>query len=169
VSDAILQSSVPNSISVEVLEFSPSKEWFFSALMGTAELQDIRKALEDAGFSPLLPSKAKIFVNANVFELVVQHLVQNGWDLKARHVVVASDLLHRVLAVVERARVETPRRVRGSFKIKSQTEVNVHIPEADDCNDVEERGILYIVKRTFVHVPFPSSMRSASSVHPATV
>ena len=131
--------------------------------------------------------KAKVFVQPDIFNLVVRRLQDSGWDLKARHVVVTSDLVQCVIGIVDRARENTPRGKRTSSKLlKRQMEVN--IPQAapspaaaaaaaatapapatcDRLDDSSDREVPYIVKRTLVHVPLPSSMRSASSAHPAS-
>jgi hypothetical protein len=167
------RGSEPATVAVVVLQYSQSGEWFRRALMEGPELQEQRAKLNGAGFSPALPSGAKIFVDPQAFQAVVQHLEEEGWELKKSHVIVAKDFENKVRAVVEAARDATARREHGNCKVKSHTELSIPLSHemTSETSTLPPACDMpaFILKRTFVHVPIPSSMWSSSSVHPATV
>jgi len=135
-------------------------------------LQETRAALEEAEMNPMLPSGAKIFVAPEDFQAVVQHLSEGSWRLKGSHVVVAAALEEQVRAVVERARATTSKRERGrgSCTVKDRIEVDVHLSHygVPETAATAASSTPFLVKRTFVHIPIPNSMRSGSSFHPAS-
>jgi len=136
------------------------------------ELQKERAALSGAGLSPTLPSGAKMSVAPEVFGAVVQYLENELWELKTSYVIVAKDLEEKVRAVVKTAREVATRREHGNCKVKSHTELSIplsHEVAAETSTSPGYNMPAFIVKRTFVHVPIPSSMCSAPSAHPATV
>merc|ERR1712037_749035 len=100
-----------------------------------------------------------IFVPPEVFEAVVQHLEDEGWELKTSHIIYTQELEGKIKAVVETAREATTRSVRGSLKVEAQIEVNVPL-----VHDVVSRALAepddwepaYIVKQTFIHVSVPN-------------
>jgi len=161
-----------SSVTVVVLQYSQSKSWFPDALMHSPDLQKERQGLVEAGLSSALPSGAKIFVAPEVFTTIVQYFEDEGWELKTSHVIVAKGLEEKVRDVVETARAAVTKRERGSCKIKDRTELSVPI-DHDDVSQasatLSEDVPVYVVKRTFVHIPIPSSISSASSFHPRTV
>jgi len=158
---------------VVLLQYSQSKSWFPSALLEGPELQEERAALEAAGFCPTLPSGAKIFVAPDIYEAVKQHLDKGGSKLTTSHVVVAADLEDKVRTVVDTARQAATRRERGSCKLKFHAELTIFQSREEVSQTLAEeplgRVVDVLVNRTFVHIPIPSSMRSASSIYPATV
>lgn len=159
---------LPNvgTMPVLIIKFSQSKSWLPSALLEGPALQREREALVRAGFSPKLPSGAKIFVPPEAFLQVTRHLEMQGLKLKTSHVVISADLEDKLMAVVEAAREVATRRERGSCKVKSRMELSVK-----DEDHVRSGATVphYEVKRTFIHVPIPSSMHSTLSIQPSTV
>jgi len=157
---------------VVVLEYSQRGAWFHRALLESVDLQETRAALEEAEMNPMLPSGAKIFVAPEDFQAVVQHLSEGSWRLKGSHVVVAAALEEQVRAVVERARATTSKRERGrgSCTVKDRIEVDVHLSHygVPETAATAASSTPFLVKRTFVHIPIPNSMRSGSSFHPAS-
>merc|ERR1712083_99721 len=115
---------------------------------------------------------ARCLVAPELFEAVVDILREQRPDLDKRHIVVSEEFEDTVKQVVERSRLAVPRPKRGSFKMKGRTEVDV--PASSTANVSPPSRLadglpdFVLVKRTFIHVPVPSSMRSASSAHPAT-
>eukprot|EP00415_Alexandrium_ostenfeldii_P000521 UN0521 len=91
--------------------------------------------------------------------------------LKTSHIVVSADLEDKVMAVVNVAREAATRRERGSCKVQDRTECLVDDQEAHQLPGSPAAGTIprYEVKRTFIHVPIPSSMRSSLSAKPATL
>jgi len=165
---ALVQSKadIPG-VDVVLIQYSQSGRWFREALLNSAELQEERAVLEKASLSPQLPSGAKIFVAPEVYLTVVQHLEEQGRELKTSHVVVARDLEEKILSVVEAARASATKRERGgSCHVKVRDELNASTMATGSAEDGNMP--LYFVKKTFVHVPIPSSMRTESSFHPAS-
>merc|ERR1712232_1123880 len=120
---------------------------------------------------------ANVFLQPNqLVEEVVEYLVTvKGWELKPRHVVVRSEHEQLVRSVIQSALEHTPRSKRSNTgcRVKNQTELEVPIhvdatPHAEDHLIEDAAPYEYIVKNTLVHVPIPSSMYSALSVHAAT-
>ena len=108
-------------------------------------------------FSSTLPSGAKIFVPPEVLESVVQHLKDEGLELKTSHIVYAQELEWKIKAVITTARGATTRSVRGSFKLEAQTEVNVPLvhdiaSQALALAEPDDPEPAYIAKQTFIHV-----------------
>jgi len=163
----------PNSgiMPVAILKFSQCKRWLPSALLEGPDLQQEREALVQAGFSPKLPSGAKIFVPPEAFIQITRHLELQGLQLKTSHVVVSVDLEKKVMAVVEAARNVATRRERGSCKVENRMELNIADEEVHKLPALSVAGAIprYEVRRTFIHVPIPSSMHSSLSVKPSTV
>lgn len=161
-------SAVPPvaSIRIVILQFSQTKSWFPTALLESPELDVERQALFVAGFSLVLASGAKIFVSPKAYDLVVGQM--SSMELKTSHVIVADYLEEKVTAVVEAARAVATRAQRGSCKLKDRVELIMPATQ-DSASPTPMDDLAYIVKRTFIEITIPSSMRSASSVRPFTV
>jgi hypothetical protein len=163
VSDAIMRTSAPDTetMAVAIMEFSQDGKWFASALSESPELESIRQ--------PPLSSGAKVFIKPQgAFEVVVQYLADQGFDLKPRHVVVLRDDAQRVQDVIQSAFKSTPRKQRsGSGSCFVRSHVALQVPLEDPHNETFEDA--YDVKHTFVHVPIPSSLWSELSAQAATV
>jgi len=171
--DAIMRTRAPAPLSivkVVILEYSRNDSWFRRALMEGPELDEVRLALHSQGLNPELSSGAKCFAPPSLFPGVVQALHDGKIELDRRHVVVAQEIEGVVKRAIENGQQLTTRRERGSFKMKARTEIN--LPSEHDAQQPEQQDLvcppLQLVKRTFIHVPVPSSMRSASSEHPRT-
>jgi len=160
-------------IKIVVSQYSHGSEWLRHALMDGPELEEERRELLEAGFSPTLPSAAKIFVPPGVFETVVQHLDKIGLESKSSHVIFTANLQDKIEAVVEAARASTTRRERGSAKKRCQTDLRVAARNLDSRTSAEpdDDAPDYILKNSFVDVPLvtPNSLRSASSFRLPTV
>jgi len=154
---------------IVVLKLSQSKSWLPSALLEGPELQMEREALVQAGFSPKLPSGAKIFVPPEAFVTVERYFKMQGLQLKTSHIVVSADMERKVMAVVEAAREAATRRESGSCKVTKRMEVSVEEANESPQPTTIEAALRYEVKRTFVHVPIPSSLCSTLSTAPITV
>eukprot|EP00419_Tripos_fusus_P058270 CAMPEP_0172928714 /NCGR_PEP_ID=MMETSP1075-20121228/218115_1 /TAXON_ID=2916 /ORGANISM="Ceratium fusus, Strain PA161109" /LENGTH=596 /DNA_ID=CAMNT_0013790001 /DNA_START=97 /DNA_END=1886 /DNA_ORIENTATION=- len=157
------------TVKLVLLEYSRNEEWFRRALLESSELGEFRQALVNAGHCPELPSGAKCFVPPKLFEAVVQALTEKDVETHKRHVIVTGDIEHTVKAVVDQFRQSVSRRERGSFKLKSRAEIHVAMDTGIHQSSPSEYPDFVLIKRNFKHVQLPTSMRSASSVLPATV
>jgi len=168
--DAIMRSAKDgHSVTVVILEFSRNEEWFRRVLLESEELEECRQALREACLSPELPSGAKCFVSPNMFEAVVQALREQGIKTGKRHVIVSTELEDIVKHVVEVGRQSVSRRERGSFKMKVRSEVDVTLGAKLHQSSGVGANPFVLIKRTFIDVKLPNSMRSDSSQRPVTV
>eukprot|EP00418_Pyrodinium_bahamense_P073376 CAMPEP_0179088066 /NCGR_PEP_ID=MMETSP0796-20121207/40047_1 /TAXON_ID=73915 /ORGANISM="Pyrodinium bahamense, Strain pbaha01" /LENGTH=362 /DNA_ID=CAMNT_0020785583 /DNA_START=58 /DNA_END=1146 /DNA_ORIENTATION=+ len=166
---AEVAQSVAHACAVVVLHFSQSKSWLPAALLEGPELQNERDAPVASGFSPKLPSGAKIFVPAEVYLPVVRHLEAQGLRLRTSHVVVAVDLEEKLMGVVEAARQAASKRERGTCKVKERVELKTSDAASSKMPPAADVAFRFEVKRTLIHVPIPNSMHSSLSIHPSTV
>eukprot|EP00929_Paragymnodinium_shiwhaense_P027727 TRINITY_DN16208_c0_g1_i2.p1 TRINITY_DN16208_c0_g1~~TRINITY_DN16208_c0_g1_i2.p1 ORF type:complete len:620 (+),score=76.69 TRINITY_DN16208_c0_g1_i2:89-1948(+) len=170
--DAILRSSVPDEpLPVVILEYSKHNEWFRDVFAESPQLENIRQALQICGFRIELESGAKCVMRPEHVKAVLQDVCERGEVLDRRHVVVSADLEDIVKDVIEEARQSVSRKERGSFKLKGRTEVDVST-SSGSCTSSFASSLdagFVLVKRTFIHVQLPSSVRSVSSVRPATM
>lgn len=168
--DAILRTAQEEStVQVIVLEYSRNEGWFRRVLMEAPELEERRLVIREAGFSPELSSGAKCFLAPHVFHAAIATISEQGIAMGKRHVVVDADMEPVVKDVLDTAQRQLSRRERGSFKMKGRAEFNVPV-DAETEETLESRSDpCIVVKRTFIHVQLPNSMRSDSSVRPTTV
>jgi hypothetical protein len=153
-------------------------------LLESEELGPYRRDLERSGFACKLDSGAKIFVRPELFQLVTDHLSREATPLKTSHVIVEASLENHVRAAILAARVNHTKRERGTAKVAERTTAQVvlsdltgidehaltQIPTANDLYEQTESPMLHeYVKRTFIHVPVPSSLLSSLSTHAQTV
>merc|ERR1711957_8155 len=87
----------------------------------------------------------------------VADFFDEGWDLKTSHVIVASQLESEVLGAVDEAQKALVRSERRNTKFARKA---ITVPD-DVAVELSEDPVEYHVKKTFVHVHLPSSMRSA--------
>lgn len=182
-----------------ILHYSQSKRWLPHALLEGSELAAERESLKNAGFDPVLPCGAKIFVPPEIYLGVVRFLEWQwrqgqGQELKSSHIVVYAEWESKVRHVVDAARAAAKREERGSSKLKDRKQLSLMTTRGevsdeatagsaasvgratdlvDDHVDDEDifKALLTATKftRTFVHIPIPSSMHSALSTLPNTV
>lgn len=159
-SAAILESRC--SPTVYLLEFSRSPSSFLEALLNHPALQacadDLAAIVTDVWAEagpPLLKSGAKMFVNPEQVPLVLEQIRAEGWQLKPRHVIVNDQYEEAVvfrlcrasalvIAVVQKRCSEM-----GAFGVRSE--------------EALQSEWLSVVKRTFIHLPIPSSIWSGPS------
>lgn len=159
--DALVHSSrALGCVPIVILEYSRNDEWFRQALSTAPELEERRKAIVDAGWSVELSCGAKSFVVPHFFEIVEKYLQDRSIELSRRHVIVEESMEQAVRQVLEVQRQSIRRQDRGSFKLKSKMHVDVAIAQS--------LTMASLVKRTFIHIDIPSSMRSVSSIRPNT-
>jgi len=146
-SSAILRSRlVPDA--VVLLEVDRTPGTLRHALVAGDELANVRDALESNGHRVELPSGAKIFVRPEQYQSVVTAI--EDMDLKPRHIIVSvefDNLVNAVIGAVKRTTVKRRRitTTRPSFCTWKSVQVNVE------------------VRRTFIHLEIPSSLRSGSA------
>lgn len=116
-----------------LLEYARSPKEFRQALLDSTALSKCRSALECNGFSPQTAGHAAIFLRPEDYPSV-QDVIKE-WELKPRHIIVAAEF--------ETAVHEALNDIGKGVKIKHSS----FVPPA-------------MVKRTFIDVPLPSSMRS---------
>lgn len=124
-------------------------------------LQDLvacRKSLSDANMPFRLENGAYVFVTPDAYATVCAHFDGNNIHLRSGDVVVSPSLE----ASVMRAVLSLPRRHKISLETRSRVSEPIGASSAGD-------GPVYLVKRTFVHVMVPSSMRTEGSGGPRTV
>jgi len=129
---------------VLVLEYARSPKEFLNALMLAPELAECRDALSREDYSWKLKSGANIFVQPEHYKSVVAAL--KGRQLKPRHVIIAKEFEHSLN--------EALRDIGKGVRAKSVGT----LPPA-----------FTVIKRTFLHVPVPSSLRSEPNSDPVTV
>ena len=124
-----------------------------------------------------LPGGAKWIGQQLLLEVVNEGLRAQSPPIQVekRHLVVAESMEHRVKEIVEFAKASKTRNERHSFRLKSQVAVQLlssshpsSSVEAQQPAQTSPTPFPSLVRRTFVHIPLPSSMRSVSSWHPAT-
>jgi len=161
-SEAILRSQAQASssgpCSVLLLEFSRDPKSFHHALLTCAELQYSRDLLTESGFSPELPSQAKVFVPPELYEVTLEAVRLQGIQLKPRHVIVHSDLEELVIDAV--------RGCKGREKVRCKDRRLVPLNAAGETLQLDHP---VVVCRTFLHVKMPSDLRSLPSAGPVTV
>jgi len=180
---------------VHIIEYSRHPQSLRSALLSCESLLPCQRGLRDAGFSPELPSGAKIFVPAEFYEAVVM-AVENVEDLRLTpgHVIVSEEFEEAALAAVASLRSREQVRRKRDFAVdclpvceqcgasKPRFECSrCHVARycsrgcqtmhwqvhRKSCNS-DEVGILSVVSNTFIHVDLPSSLRSGPSSCPKT-
>eukprot|EP00449_Zooxanthella_nutricula_P051072 CAMPEP_0198577976 /NCGR_PEP_ID=MMETSP1462-20131121/119608_1 /TAXON_ID=1333877 /ORGANISM="Brandtodinium nutriculum, Strain RCC3387" /LENGTH=667 /DNA_ID=CAMNT_0044309263 /DNA_START=42 /DNA_END=2047 /DNA_ORIENTATION=+ len=104
---------------VHIIEYSRHPQSLRSALLSCESLLPCQRGLRDAGFSPELPSGAKIFVPAEFYEAVVM-AVENVEDLRLTpgHVIVSEEFEEAALAAV------------ASLRSREQVEGNATSPSS---------------------------------------
>lgn len=179
--DALVHSSRDgDSTTIVILEYSRNDEWFRRVLLTARELDESRRALSDAGLSAELLSGAKCFVAPELYEIAIQTLHERGFVLDKRHVIASADMENVVRQVIETGRKSVTRKEHGSFKMKSRAMVDIQIADPASsssspssqvapCSTVLVDAPVSLISRTFIHIPLPSSMRSLSSLRPASV
>jgi len=93
---------MPISIDIYIDEYNKTPHEFLTALKEAPELQSCRDALEDAGFSWILPEGAKCFVRPDQLDWLKITLVD--MKLGYRHVIVSKEFDDSVNEVVKRIR-----------------------------------------------------------------
>lgn len=103
-------------------------------------------------------------------EAVLEVVLSNGWDLKAWHVVVSSDIEDAVVKAVNNLRsndrVKQKRRELISQAAPTVPSTACAGPQAEehqqgkDTDTAEEEFFPVLAKRTFIQVPVPSSLWS---------
>lgn len=145
-SSALLESRlIPDP--VVLLEVDRTLIALRSALLDGPELAEIREALQSHGHEVEVASTgAKLFVRPEQYEAVVKAV--DGLGLRPRHIVVSREFEAKVTGVIEgvkRTSVKR-RRVAETAPLYSQ-----------------EPEVVVEVKRTFIHLEIPSSLRSGLS------
>lgn len=103
-----------------------------------------------------------------LFQLVKDHLSREVRTFKASHVIVEAGFEDTVRAAIERARIEHTKRERGTSKVAERTMVRVDLPDSESMDETP-LSQSPPVKRTFIHIPVPSSLLSSLSTHAQTV
>eukprot|EP00928_Gymnodinium_smaydae_P066040 TRINITY_DN49093_c0_g1_i1.p1 TRINITY_DN49093_c0_g1~~TRINITY_DN49093_c0_g1_i1.p1 ORF type:complete len:499 (-),score=73.92 TRINITY_DN49093_c0_g1_i1:217-1713(-) len=171
--DAILRSRMQASSSPEsttlavlLLEFSRDPQSFHDALQTCPELQDTRDSLVASGFSPDLPSGAKLFVPPELCEVTLEAVRLQGIQLRPRHVLVHSDLESVIIKAISVSKDHMTTRCKGREKVRCKGRKLVPLKTAELTLQMDHP---IVVQRTFLHVKLPSDLRSAATSGPATV
>lgn len=167
VSGALLQSQNPEAgVKVLLLEFSRSPRAFRDALLHSPVLQDARLALEQRGYSAELDSGAKVFVDAELYEPLLEAIRLGHWVLYSKHVIVNPDLESTVIAIAKGLpkTIKAGRAEREKVLPRGKTTVPLAFARAVANSEHE-----ITVSKTFIHVKIPSSMRSSDAAGQRTV
>jgi hypothetical protein len=150
-SSAILHSRlVPEH--VVLLDVNRTLSSLRSALLEGPELAEIRGALERRGHAVETPCGAKVFVRPEQYKGVLDTIQTMG--LKPRHIIVSLEFESLVTGVIDGVK-------RTSVKRRRITKTHPVYSE--------EPAVAVDVKRTFIHLDIPSSLRSGPSAsRPAT-
>lgn len=173
--DAILRSRPVDGDRVAVITFSRSGRNYRQALMEGPELEDCRRSLEDAGFSPELPSGAKVFVRPEQYEAVIEQL--QSLDLKPRHVVVAEEFEELLLSVINGLPSSDQIRRKGpaaELVLGTSADSGPPMPSAQseesqaprgsmEEEEMDVTGLVHEIRRTFIHIKIQSSIYSGPS------
>jgi len=162
-----LQASTDSgSCAVLCLEFSRDPQSFHEALLTHPELQDSRELMVARGFSPELPSGAKMFVPPELCEVTLEAVRLQGIQLKPRHVLVHADLEDLVMNAVSASKGHASSRCKGREKVRCKARKVVPLGTAEASLQMEHS---LVVRRTFLHVKIPSELRSTPTSGPVTV
>ena len=82
--------------------------------------------------------------------------------------VVDAELEEQVHKAIADSSQAVSRRERGSFKLKGRTTLQVTASQSSEAALPAPATLASLVKRTFIEVQTPSSMRSESSARPFT-
>jgi len=134
-------SVLPSAIYLIEFKRSP-KELLVALTCAPNDLAECRDALVHQGFNPVLKGGAKIFVRPEHYPSVVAYL--KGRPLKPRHVVIAAEFEANLNSAISD--------IGKGVIAKAKT------PVSD-----------LVVKRTFIDIPMPSSLRSEPNSDPATM
>merc|ERR1712226_1491939 len=150
-SDALLRSRMEQALCVVLLKFTRSPRVFREALMECAELADARHELEASGFASELASGAKIFVQPDHYEAVLEAIRLGSWSLYPEHVIVEPHQEDMVVQLV--------RKLHGKYKVypKSSSLVPLGLSQTalESPHSIQ-------VSRTFINISVPSSLYSSS-------
>jgi len=170
--DAILRSRMQASASpdattlaVLLLEFSRDPQSFHDALLTCPELQDTRDSLVASGFSPDLPSGAKMFVPPELCEVTLEAVRLQSIRLKPRHVLVHPDLESRVIKAISVSKNHVSTGCKGREKVRCKGRKLVPLQTAEATLQMDHP---LVVQRTFLHVKLPSELPSTPTSGPAT-
>lgn len=176
-SDDLLRSR-PSPPSIYLLEFSRSPESFRRCFLDRPKLLECHASLREKCFDPDLPSGAKVFVNPDHFQALMDALDTEGYDLKPRHVLTSDDFEEEVIAAVaglrssDRVKQKQRTTVAGMAEASdvfetpeqdAQAPANMRTGVSKESAETSEgrsdgnhpasmRGDLYVVKRTFIHI-----------------
>lgn len=135
------------------------------------------------GFQTELTSGAHIFVKSKDYHPVCDAIVREGWQLQRRHVVVTREFEDVVIAAVKelasKLQVRLKRRTSSTVSSLSvgssafgAAHVDLHASycaeqQMESGSENEKSGrapeFIYVVKRTFIHIPVPASLYSGPS------
>jgi len=161
--DSEMPADDADSVPVVILRYSQTKHWFKKALLESEDLRPEREALEHAGYSTKLESGAKIFVRPELFEPIAKYLAHQGYELKSSHVITELAMEEKVREVLNEARACQPKRERGTAKVTERLQAHIANPSFGADHDSAKLDWNSFVKRTFIHVPIPSSLLSTLS------
>lgn len=167
VSGALLQSQKPEAgVKVSLLKFSRSPRAFREALLQSLDLQDARLALERRGYSVELDSGAKVFVDAELYQPLLEAIRLANWVLYPEHVIVNPDLESKVIAIARGLPKTTTDGRSKREKVLPRGTTAVPLAFAGAVVNSEHE---ITVSKTFIHVKVPSSMRSSDGTGQRTV
>jgi len=154
-SEALLCSRMDRSSNrILVIEYSRNPDDLHQALMCHPDLEDCRRALQDSGLRVCLQTPsgqlgAKMFVHPDQYSAALEAIQLRSLTLDKRHVVVREDLEQALDRIVS----SLPRRLRIRQKGHHRIELGTF----------QQHTIPLRVRRTFVDIDIPSSIRSTPS------
>lgn len=184
------------NVTVQVLEFSRHPQMLRQRLLASTSLRPWTQALEQRGLSVELASGTKIFVAADHYDAVLAAVRSAiDFELKPWHVIACAECAELVQDVVQslpsrqqvrqkrsllfecppicdQCESQNPRfscsrchRARYCSKECQRTAWQIH---SKMC-DADDQGALSFMRRTFIEVDVPTSLRSCPSSGPKTV
>jgi len=107
-----------------------------------------------------------MFIHPEEVAPVMNTLSAEGWDLKPRHVIVNTTFEKHVVSAVESLKSNDQVRTKKRMELSLDTSI---LTEHEDEVPTEDSNVFTcLLKRTFLHIPTPSSLWSGPSSGPKT-
>jgi len=149
-----------NTEQIYLLEYHRHPEAFRKALCEGPSLQQCRAALEEAGCKWLLASGAKIFVHPQQYAQTLVAVVEQGFELRPFHVIVAESFDYYVEACLADLSYRQGARVKLRtviHEVAAAADEGTVMPEEEWEEEVsndslvnEEQNIPLVIRKTFI-------------------
>jgi len=151
VSEDLLRTGAEQGLYLVLLKFTRSPQAFREALMESPELAEVRDKLQSSGLNVELASGAKVFVEPDHYEAMLEAVRLGNWNLYPEHVIVDPTLETTVIEIV--------RKLHGKYKVYSKSSdvvpLGFSMSAAQTAHPIQ-------VSKTFISIKLPSSLKSSS-------